>query len=110
MIFLIAIKLELIPIFIDESGFINENTNFYSWIAKDFSIYSNVDKIEKFNLLMAVSPNKVIHFSIKDGSVESTYFNKFMQQLFENLGQNNISKYIIILDNVTIHLKNLSYE
>ena len=59
MIFLIAIKLELIPIFIDESGFINENTNFYSWIAKDFSIYSNVDKIEKFNLLMAVNPNKV---------------------------------------------------
>ena len=33
-IFLRALKLNLIPIFIDEAGFTNKNSNFYSWRLK----------------------------------------------------------------------------
>ena len=102
--------MKLIPIYIDEAGFTNENNNFYCWRMGEQEIYSDFHKVEKFNLLMAVTPNKIINFSMKDKSVDSSYFKKFMEDLIQNIGVNNINNYIFILDNASIHLTNELFE
>ena len=72
--------------------------------GKRAEIYTNMSKIEKLNLLMGITPNKIICCSIKDKTVDSSYFLEFMEEVVKKIGISDINKYIFILDNATIHL------
>ena len=87
-VFIRALKLNLIPIYIDEAGFTNENNNLYCWREKEQEIYTDINKVEKFNLLLGVSPNKIINYSIEDKTVDSSCFTKFMEEVIKSVGEN----------------------
>ena len=57
-IFFRALNIDLIPIYIDESGFSNINNKFKFWRWKKEEIFKRIDKTGKFNLIMGVSPKK----------------------------------------------------
>jgi len=59
---------------------------------------------------MGITPNKIICFSIKDKTVDSSYFLEFMEEVVKKIGISEINKYIFILDNATINLTRELFE
>lgn len=103
-IFLRSIKLNITPIYIDESGFTNLNTNLYTWRSEEQEIYTNFKKIEKINLILAASPKKIYYYTITNSSTDSIIFEKFIIDLINKITDEQIKNYLFVLDNASFHL------
>ena len=91
-------------IFLDESGFHTKNNNYYTWRRKEEEIYNHLDENKKFNLLIAVSKNKIIKYKIIEESTNEANFYKFMEEMVKSLRETEKKKSIILMDNCTSHL------
>ena len=100
-----AIQMELIPIFIDETGFMLENNCYKRWREKreEFNVGPNTNKKKRTNLILVVSSNKVILDKFMNGSINQNNFREFLKDLIEKIKSNKIQNYIIVMDNATIH-------
>lgn len=91
-------------IFLDESGFHTKNNNYYTWRRKEEEIYNHLDENKKFNLLIAVSKNKIIKYKIIEESTNEANFYKFMEEMVKSLRETEKKKSIILMDNCSSHL------
>ena len=101
-------------IFLDECGFCNYNCNYRIWRKKDDIIYQELKENEKFNLLMAVTKNKVVYYHINKEVTDTNTFKKFMEDMIHSMDKDEIAKSVFIMDNLachkTIELFNFYYD
>ncbi len=88
------------PISIDETGIYFNTKSNYGWSKKGKDCEINGKKqLKKVSLVVAISRNKVIGFTIRNGSFNARHFNNFMLKVKKNNKENK--KYF--LDNARIH-------
>ena len=109
-IFLHSLTLNIQPIYLDEAGFFTKNSNFYTWRKEDEEIFTKIEDRKKINLLMAVSPQKIIYYDLTESNTDNNTFKHFMEGLVNNMQKDEIQNHIIILDNLTSHLTNDLFE
>lgn len=85
---------------IDECHFDNTLYNKYGWSEKGKKIYIKeyIRKNTRYSLLLAISNNKVINYSILQKSVNGEDFLKFIKLL-----NSKVSNKVILMDNARIH-------
>lgn len=103
-----SLILHLNIIYVDETGFVLQNNNFYTWREKREEIYDGAkSKIkERINLILAISNNKVVHKKFLRGTVDSNIFIQFLDEMIQNMQNDEKQNSIIIFDNATYHLTN----
>lgn len=101
-----SLFLNLNLIFVDETGFLLENNNFYTWRnSEDQIIKGPKTKVkDRTNLILAVSKNKVILKKFTKLSVDSKMFIEFLTDIIKDLDDEEKKKIIIIYDNATYHI------
>ena len=109
-IFSRAIRLGLKFIYIDESGFYLHNNHFRNWVEDNEEIYFYNKGNKKLNLLLAVSSEKIIHYSIQEENTNSSNFNKFIEDMIRKINKDKEQNYVMILDNCSCHLTNELFE
>ena len=109
-IFSSAIRLGLKFIYIDESGFYLHNNHFRNWVEDNEEIYFYNKGNKKLNLLLAVSSEKIIHYSIQEENTNSSNFNKFIEDMIRKINKDKEQNYVMILDNFSCHLTNELFE
>lgn len=96
------IKLDLNPIFIDESKFTLKNQNFKTWVNQnDLYHYGNKGN-EKRNIILAVGIEKLFHYEITDSNTNKIIFKRFMNKLIDEII--DVKNYVFIMDNLSVHL------
>ena len=93
-------------VFIDETGFLLENNNFYSWRSREEEIYlgAKIKSKERLNLILGVSKTKVIAKKFIKGSVDSEMFISFLKDILKVLSEEEKDNTMIIMDNATYHV------
>ena len=109
-IFLRAVSLNIQPIYLDEAGFFTKNSNFYTWRQENEEIFTKIEDRKKINLIMAVSPQKIIYYDLTESNTDNNTFKNFMEGLVNNMQNEEIQNHIIILDNLSSHLTNDLFE
>lgn len=101
-----SISLKLNFVFIDETGFLLENNNFYSWRSREEEIYlgAKIKSKERLNLILGVSKTKVIAKKFIKGSVDSEMFISFLKDILKVLSEEEKDNTMIIMDNATYHV------
>lgn len=90
-------------IFVDESTIKLNSSNFKCWRHYSEQIYFGKSDKSKINLLLAVTKNEIFHYELMSENTNSEKFLNFMKELNEKLKIKKDTKYIIIMDNCTIH-------
>ena len=90
-------------IFVDESTFKLNKSNFKCWRKYDEQIYFGKCNRDKVNLIAAVSKNEIFHYEMKNDNINSLLFLDFMKALKEKIKSQSDKKFIIVLDNCTSH-------
>ena len=92
-------------VYVDETGFMLENNNFYTWRERNNEFYggSKSKLKEKLNLILGVNKNKVIAKLITKENIDQKYFIKFISEIASNLGSKESKNSIIIMDNAAYH-------
>ena len=105
-IFFRILLLKLNIIYVDETGFVLSNDNYYTWRKSDEQIYDGpkTKMKERLNLILAVSNKKVLHKKYVKGSVNANVFKDFLEDLVNLLSDEEKNKTLIIYDNATYHL------
>jgi len=105
-IFFRSMLMKLNIIFVDETGFLLQNNNYFSWRERDEQIYSGAKKNnkERLNLILAVTNQNVIHKKFLKSSVNSNIFLEFLEEMYNNLDEVQKQNSIVIMDNATYHL------
>jgi transposase len=102
-ILLKVLKLNINPIFIDESKFEIKNNNFKTWILKgDFCPYGAKSN-EKKNIILAVGVNRLFYYAISNKNTNSKKFKNFLNELIKYINEKERNEYIVIMDNLTSH-------
>ena len=109
-ILLRCMKLNFEIIFLDESNFSTNNNNFKTWRHENDLIYHKIKKIDKINLLLAVSSNKIINYKMTSENTNSKIFLQFMEELVVKIKPEEKKKYLIFMDNLSIHLTRSLFE
>ena len=91
-------------IYLDESNFITKNNNFKTWRKKNELIFHKNSKIDKINLLLAVSSKRLFHFKITSENTDSNIFHCFMEELLSKINSEEKKNYIFFMDNLSSHL------
>lgn len=91
-------------VYIDESNFQLENNHLRVWRKNNEFPLFNVKSFGRRNIILAISDEKVILYTINKGTNNNETFFCFMTKLVDNIGESKISEYLIIMDNCTIHL------
>ena len=98
------INLAICPTYLDETGFMINNNNYYRWIQKnnkDFNVGPKKNNKERVNLLLAVTSEKIINYKLIKENTNGENFVLFLKELFDTILKNEKNKYIIIMDNST---------
>ena len=90
-------------LFCDETSILNKNNNLRVWRKSDETIYHNYDSYKKKNIIMTVSSNEVIYYSISGDSTNSEVFLEYMKNLKKVLDEKSIKQYVLLLDNLSSH-------
>ena len=101
-----SLELKLNLLFVDETGFLLENNNYFSWRNPDEEIYKGpkTKTKERLNLILCVSNSKVITKKFTKNPVDSKVFIEFLNDLFKELSEEEKTKTIIVMDNATFHI------
>ena len=90
------LKIGLHPIFVDECGFSMNNTNFRNWVKTNSQYNAKLSfNNNKLNLIMAVSDNKIIHYTISEENTNTTKFLDFMNGLLNVLTEDEKKKQLL---------------
>ena len=90
-------------IFIDESTVKINNSNFKCWRHYSEQIYFGKSNKSKINLLLAITKNEIFHYELIKENTNSEKFLNFMKSLNEKLKTQKNKKYLLIMDNCTVH-------
>ena len=90
-------------IFVDESTFKLNKSNFKCWRKYDEQIFFGKSNKDKINLILAVTKDEIFHFEMKNENINASMFLDFMKALSEKIKTKKDKKYMIILDNCTVH-------
>lgn len=96
------IKLDLNPIFIDESKFTLKNQNFKTWVNQDDLYHYGNKGNEKRNIILAVGIEKLFYYEITDSNTNQIIFKRFMNKLIDEIIE--VKNYVFIMDNLSVHL------
>lgn len=102
-VFVKLIKLGFETIFIDESKFELMNNHFRCWRKNNEQIYFGPNNNKKNNILLAIDKSNVIYYKMFEENNNSNNFIKFLEELKSEIEKKKIEKYVLILDNCTIH-------
>lgn len=107
-IFLKSLSLNLNIIFLDETGFLLENNNYFTWRQNNETICKGPkNKLkERLNLILAVSNQKIIRKAFYKNSIYTKFFIEFLKGIINPMTEEEIRKTIIIMDNATFHISN----
>ena len=107
-IFLKSLSLNLNIIFLDETGFLLENNNYFTWRQNNETISKGpINKLkERLNLILAVSNQKIIRKAFYKNSIDTKFFIEFLKGIINPMTEEEIRKTIIIMDNATFHISN----
>ena len=97
-------------IYVDESCIQTINNNLKVWKKDDENFYSKVLPRKRYNLLMAVGEESVIHFKINKENTNITTFCQYMEELVSIIKEKNIFPYVIVLDNLNCHKSEELYD
>ena len=100
-----SIQFGLNIIFLDETGFMLENNNFYCWREKNVEFYGGSKKNlkKKLNLILGVDKSKIIAKYFSYENIDQNNFIEFITILSSNLGDERKKNSIIIMDNAAYH-------
>jgi hypothetical protein len=90
-------------LFCDETSILNKNNHLRVWRKSEETIYHNYDSYKKKNIIMTVSSNEVIYYSISDESTNSDVFLEYMKKLKKVIDEKSIKQYVLLLDNLSSH-------
>lgn len=102
--FIKCINEGLIPVYIDETNFQINNNNLKVWRLKNKFLFFNIGKSDRRNLILAVTPNKTLHYEINKRTNKSKDFLKFFDSLLKKISKNHLKNHLFIMDNCSIHL------
>ena len=105
-IFFRSLYLNLNFIFLDETGFLLENNNYYTWRNENECVIGgpkNKAK-ERLNLILASSKDKIIHQKFIKNSIDTKTFIEFLNELIEQINEDERKKIIIVMDNASFHV------
>ena len=90
-------------IYCDESSLQTFNNHLKIWTDTKEDFTSKLAPKKRFNLLMAINENEIVHFKINKDNTNKTTFLDFMKELNKILNDKKIKPYVIILDNLSCH-------
>lgn len=105
-ILLKSLLLNLEVIFLDETGFLLQNNNYFTWRCEKEQVLDgpkNKGK-ERLNLIIAVSNKKIIHKKFLKESVDTKKFIEFLKEMIEDMTEEQKRKIIIVMDNASYHV------
>ena len=79
------------------------NSHYRCWRKYNEHIYYGNNNKAKINLILAISRNNILYYEFHGNNTNTSIFLNFMQKIAEKIKENTITKYVIILDNCTIH-------
>ena len=97
------IKLGGSIIYLDESTFSTVNNNLKMWRRSGEQIFKEVKDSKKTNLILAVTPKRLIHFQLNRSNTDAVSFKEFILEMLESLDKNDIKNLVIFLDNASVH-------
>lgn len=101
-----ALSLNFNFVFLDESNFKLNNTNYRMWRSQnDFFHYGNIKRGKK-NFLLAIGVNEVIHYKLTSKNTNSLLFKKFFLDTIKKISKKERNTTIFVMDNLTSHLTN----
>lgn len=98
-----SLKIGYDLIYVDESTIKFNNNNYKCWRKYWEQIYFGQNNKGKINLLLAVSKDEIIHYELTNQNTNSEIFLNYIKNLNKKLKKDESKKYIIIMDNCTIH-------
>lgn len=102
-----AVEEKLNLIYIDETGFQNDNNNLYLWRKNNEQIYggSESDKKKRINLILAIEETEIIigHY-YNNETINTSDFKSFMAELIDKIGDEKAQNSIFIMDNASYHI------
>ena len=101
-----CLYLNLTFVFLDETGFLLENNNYYTWRNENECVIGgpkNKAK-ERLNLILASSKDKIIHQKFLKNSIDTKVFIEFLNELIEQINEDERNKIIIVMDNASFHV------
>lgn len=102
-----ALDEKLNLIYIDETGFQNDNNNLYHWRKNSEQIYGGpeADIKRRINLILAIEQSEIIlgHY-YNNEIITPNEFKSFMKELIDRIGDKKMQNSIFILDNASYHL------
>ena len=90
--FIKCINEGLIPVYIDETNFQINNNNLKVWRLKNKFLFFNIGKSDRRNLILAVTPNKTLHYEINKKKNKSKDFLKFFDSLLKKISKKSFKK------------------
>ena len=94
-------------VYIDETGFQNDNNNLRLWRQNNESIFGGpeADNKKRINLILAINSSEILlaHY-YNNQSIGTNEFIIFMKELVENLGEEETKNSIFIMDNASYHV------
>lgn len=102
-----AVEEKLNLIYIDETGFQNDNNNLYLWRKNNEQIYggSESDKKKRINLILAIEETEIIigHY-YNNETINTSDFKSFMAELIDKIRDEKAQNSIFIMDNASYHI------
>ena len=97
-------------IYIDETGFNQNFSPFYSYSKKgEKSIIKTPPKGDNYSVIAAITSKKFLSYQIFHGSIKADDFGGFVTKIFTEIPElkNKRLNYVIFLDNASIHRANI---
>ena len=99
-----ALYLNYNIVYIDESNFQLQNSNFRSWIKKEDPSHYGYKGNGKINFLMAISQNNIINWKFTKENTNSEVFCEFFEETIAKINSEEKNKTLYIMDNHTSHI------
>lgn len=90
-------------IYCDESSLQTFNNHLKIWTDTKEDFISKLAPKKRFNLIMAINENEVVHYKINKENTDKTTFLDFIKELHKILNEKKIKPFAIILDNLSCH-------
>ena len=87
----------------DESYIQSCNNNIKLWRKPPEEICHSLSKKEKINLILSVYEEGVLYYELNQPNTKEENFLIYMSNLLKTIKQKGLNKYVIILDNYSVH-------